>query len=214
MWGMVAFLAAKALLETNSEIKVAKAQNRAAMSQLGKQINQVNAQRSQSLRQTSQALFNIDQSAAGAQGQIQLQAAASDTMGASVKDAVSTVNIVRDRQESNVYQQQDAQMEQYRFMVQHNVDQAHNSMDWESGTDKLWNNLMSAAGVSVGKAAGNFASGSDDSAPAGVSAAEGTQSIFSDPGSSVDTKSYGYDLWGRNTSSGDASTSWKSYLNK
>lgn len=215
MWGLVAYQAAQTLLGTNSQVKVAKAQNRAMMTNLGKEITQINLQRAQSLKQTSQALFNIDQASASAQGQISLQAAASGTMGASVKDAVSTVNIASDRQTASVYSQQDAQMEQYRLLTQRAVDSAHNNMDWESGTDKLWNNTLSAMGKFVGHWLGNQLSSSGET-PAGVSAAEGSDSVtssFNDPTGAVDSKDYGYDLWGRQAGAAASSTSWKSYLN-
>lgn len=209
MWWYIAYLAAKTVMGTNEEIKAAKEQNKTAMSQLGKEINQINLQRAQSQRQTAQALFNIDKASASAQSQVQLQAASSGTMGASVKDAVSTVNIAFDRQESSVYQQQDAQMEQYRLATQRAVDNTYNQMDWQSGRDKLWNQVMSAAGQGMGSMAGNAASSMGGSgSAAGVSSAAGSDSI-----SSAGSNNYGYDLWGRQAGSSASSTSWKSYLN-
>lgn len=217
MWWMIAANAAKTLLSTNSEIKVAKSQNKAAMSQLGKQINQINLQRAQNLEQTSAALFNIDIARDQATSQVQLQSAASGTLGASVKDAVSTVNTTADRQEASAYSQLNAQMTAYQLATSTAVDNTHNQMDWESGSDKLWNNVIGSFGSMIGSAAASKLDsiGSSDSA-APVSAVEGTYDTQGTPTSTfdeLDKKDYGYDLWGRRNSGVDSAQSWKSYLN-
>lgn len=212
MWWMVAAGAAKALLQTNAEIKAAKSQNRAAMTSLGKQINQISLQRAQNLQQTSAALFNIDIAQGQAQGQVQLQSAASGTMGASVKDAVSTVNTVADRQRASAYSQENAQAVAYQLSTNTSVDNTHNQMDWESGSDKLWNNVMSTFGGMAGQAAASSLSGvGNTTAPASVSAVPGTYDTQASTPSL--SNSFNYDLWGRQNVGADTSTSWKSYLN-
>lgn len=200
MWGTVALLAGQTLLGTNNQTKVAMAQNKAAMAQLGKQINQINLQRAQSLQQTSQALFNIDQAQGQSLGQVQLQAAASGTMGASVQDAVSTINTVSDRQRASAYSQQSSQMEAYRLATANAVDSASNSMDWESGTDKLWNNTLSTFGSFAGQ---QLASG----LTSGV-ATELEQSVGDLAGK---LKDFGVDAWNK-SGAGEVFSSWKSYL--
>lgn len=212
MWWMIAYAAAKTLLGTNSDIKVAKSQNKAAMSQLGKQINEINLQRAQSLEKTSNALFNIDVARDQASSQVQLQSAASGTFGASVKDAVSTVNTVADRQGANAYSQLNSQMVAYQLATNTAVENTHNQMDWESGSDKLWNNMISSFGSMAGQAAASSMSSGGGSTQAGISASPGTYDTQAGGTGSVGN-SYNYDLWGRQSSGGQSVQTWKSYLN-
>ena len=200
MWGTVALLAGQALLGTNSQTKVAEAQNKAAMAQLGKQMNELHLQRSQVIQQTSDALFNLDIQTDQAQGQAQLNAAASGTMGASVKDAVSTINTVADANKAGINRQLDASLSQNARNVYAAVDSAHNSMDWESGADKMWNNVLSASGKLVGQAA--------------ASAFDGTvgTKIGTSIGHAWDAAAdFGVDAWNK-SGVGDVVSSWKSYL--
>ena len=55
MWQYVAYLAARTILGTNEDVKAAKSQNKTAMSQLGKQISQINLEQAASRNRTSQA---------------------------------------------------------------------------------------------------------------------------------------------------------------
>lgn len=200
MWGTIALLAGQTLLGTNTQDKVAMAQNKATMSQLGKQINQINLQRAQSLQQTSAALYNIDQAAGQGQSQVQLQSAASGTMGASVQDAVATINSQADAQRASAYRQESAQMESYRLATASAVDSAHASMDWESGADKLWNNTLSTAGGFIGS---SLASGLTSGA--GTALEHGVEDLASK------VKDWGVDAWNK-SGAGDLVSSWKSYL--
>lgn len=139
MWWAVAALAGTKLLGAGAQIEVAKARNKAVIQQTAKQLNDIALQRAQSRDRTEVALFNVQQQKLQAQSQVGLQAAASGTMGASVKDAVATVNTVADRQVSGIRSQQATQEEGYRMMVDKAVDSGLANMDLESGYDKMFN---------------------------------------------------------------------------
>ena len=203
MWWMIAYAAAKTILGTNADTKAAKQQNKTAMSQLGKEINQINLSRAASRQRTGQALFNIQIQGQNAMSQAGLQAAASGTVGASVKDAVSTIQLTVDRQQQGAISQQEQQEEGFRLMVSKAVDTAHANMDWESGADKLWNNLMGSATSMMGQmAAKGVTAGGENNSPG----SEAPSTAY---------KNYGYDLWGNRGGSSESkgnTQSWKSYL--
>ena len=203
MWWVVAAMAAKAVLGAGSEMKASKAQNTAAMTQLAKGVTQINLNRTASRQRTAQALYNTQLQADQVRSQIGLQSAASDTIGASVQDAVSTVNIQEDRQTSSINRQQAQTEEQLRLQVDRAIDDTSARMDWESGSDKLWNGLLSMAGQMAGQYAGGAMSSLGSSGGESAGAAS-TQS----------TNSTGYDLWGSQGSGGNSGQvqSWKSYL--
>lgn len=204
MWWVVAAMAAKAVLGAGSEMKASKAQNTAAMTQLAKGVTQINLNRTASRQRTAQALYNTQLQADQVRSQIGLQSAASDTIGASVQDAVSTVNIQEDRQTSSINRQQAQTEEQLRLQVDRAIDDTSARMDWESGSDKLWNGLLSMGGQMAGQYAGGAMS-SLGSSSGESSGSPNTQS----------TNSTGYDLWGSQGSSNGNSgqvQSWKSYL--
>lgn len=215
MWQYVAYLAARTILGTNEDVKTAKAKNSAAMTQLGKQISQINLERAASRQRTSQALFNVQAQGETARSQVQLNAAASGTVGASVKDAVSTVQISEDRTRAGVLDNQDRQEEGFRLMVSKAVDDTSAQMDWQSGSDKLWDNILQN-GM---QAAGNWVAGK----MTGAGGSQPTAKVGADQYSTFDDldkpdtgraggayNNYGYDLWGSKGSSGVQS--WKSYL--
>lgn len=203
MWWVVAAMAAKAVLGAGSEMKASKAQNTAAMTQLAKGVTQINLNRTASRQRTAQALYNTQLQADQVRSQIGLQSAASDTIGASVQDAVSTVNIQEDRQTSSINRQQAQTEEQLRLQVDRAIDDTSARMDWESGSDKLWNGLLSMGG----QMAGQYAGGAMSSLGSSSGASEGS----TEPQS---TNSTGYDLWGSQGSGGNSGQvqSWKSYL--
>lgn len=204
MWWMIAYAAAKTILGTREDVKAAKDQNKTAMKQLGKEINQINLSRAVSRQRTGQALFNIQVQGQNALSQVGLQAAASDTVGASVQDAVSTVQLTTDRQKAGAITQQEQQEEGFRLMVSKAVDNARASMDWESGADKLFNNLMSSTSSMMGQAAAKGATSG------------GNSPSSSSGGEAPAYQNYGYDLWGNRgggaNSNGGSTQSWKSYL--
>lgn len=203
MWWVVAAMAAKAVLGAGSEMKASKAQNTAAMTQLAKGVTQINLNRTASRQRTAQALYNTQLQADQVRSQIGLQSAASDTIGASVQDAVSTVNIQEDRQTSSINRQQAQTEEQLRLQVDRAIDDTSARMDWESGSDKLWNGLLSMGGQMAGQYAGG--------AMSSLGSSSGGSGASTEPQS---TNSTGYDLWGSQGSGGNSGQvqSWKSYL--
>lgn len=190
MWWMVAAMAAKAVLGQGAQIEVSKARNKAVIQQTAKQLNDIALQRAQSRDRTEVSLFNIQQQKLQAQSQVGLQAAASGTMGASVKDAVATVNTVAGRQEASVRGQQATQEEGFRLMTEKAVDSGLANMDMEDPYDKMFNSLLSVGASAAGQYAGNAASSTDSGSVSAGSGATATQSTASS-----------YDLWGSKGSS-------------
>lgn len=185
MWWMVAAMAAKTVLGQGAQIEVSKARNKAVIQQTAKQLNDIALQRAQSRDRTEVSLFNIQQQKLQAQSQVGLQAAASGTMGASVKDAVATVNTVAGRQEASVRDQQATQEEGFRLMTDKAVDSGLANMDMEDPYDNMFNSLLSVGASAVGKYVGDAASSSDSDSSTPGSGAAATQNMASS-----------YDLWG------------------
>ena len=188
MWWAVAALAGSKLLGAGAQIEVSKARNKAVIQQTAKQLNDIALQRAQSRDRTEVALFNIQQQKLQAQSQVGLQAAASGTMGASVKDAVATVSTVADRQESSIRAQQTTQEEGYRMMVDKAVDSGLANMDLESGYDKMFNTALSFSGQLLGQYVGGKLSESGSS--------EGPSKGSSEGGTATQNAGTAYDLWG------------------
>lgn len=188
MWWAAAALAGSKLLEAGAQIEVSKARNKAVIQQTAKQLNDIALQRAQSRDRTEVALFNIQQQKLQAQSQVGLQAAASGTMGASVKDAVATVSTVADRQESSIRAQQTTQEEGYRMMVDKAVDSGLANMDLESGYDKMFNAALSFSGQLLGQYVGGKLSESGSS--------EGPSKGSSEGGTATQNAGAAYDLWG------------------
>lgn len=185
MWWMVAAMAAKTVLGQSAQIEVSKARSKAVIQQTAKQLNDIALQRAQSRDRTEVSLFNIQQQKLQAQSQVGLQAAASGTMGASVKDAVATVNTVAGRQEASVRDQQATQEEGFRLMTDKAVDSGLANMDMEDPYDNMFNSLLSVGASAVGQYAGNAASSTDSGSSTPGSGAAATQNTASS-----------YDLWG------------------
>lgn len=194
MWWMVAAMAAKAVLGAGAQVEVSKARNKAVIQQTAKQLNDIALQRAQSRDRTEVALFNVQQQKLQAQSQVGLQAAASGTMGASVKDAVTTVNTVADRQSSGIRAQQATQEDGYRMMVDKAVDSGLDNMDMEDPYDNMFNSLLGVGASAMGQYAGNAASSSDTSSSATTSGAASSGTATQSMGAS-------YDLWGSKGSS-------------
>lgn len=183
MWWAAAALAGSKLLGAGAQIEVSKARNKAVIQQTAKQLNDIALQRAQSRDRTEVSLFNIQQQKLQAQSQVGLQAASSGTMGASVKDAVATVNTVAGRQEASVRDQQATQEEGFRMLADKTVDSGLANMDTESGYDKMFNMALSVGGQMLGQYVGNKLSETtpEPSAPSVEPTAQ---------------NSFLYDLWG------------------
>ena len=187
MWWMAAAMAAKTILGQNAQNELSMAQNKLAIQNTAKQLNDIATQRAQSRDRTEVALFNIQQQKLQAQSQVGLQAAASGTMGASVKDAVATVNIVADRQSASVEDQQATQEEGFRLMSDKAVDNGLASMDLDSPYERLFTSALGAGASMLGQWAGDKLSGGSSNTTTSESTSTGTAT--SNTGS-------GYDLWG------------------
>ena len=184
MWWMVAGLAAKTLLGQNAQNEVAKAQNKLAIQNTAKQLNDIALQRAQSRDRTEVALFNTQQQKLQAQSQVGLQAASSGTMGASVRDAVATVNTIAGRQESGIRQQQATQEVGFQLMSEKVIDDGLANMNLDDPYNTLFQSALGAGASMLGKWAGDKLSSSSGS---GESTSTGT---------ATDKASAGYDLWG------------------
>lgn len=201
MWGFVAQQAGNALLsmgQSKAAVSLAKDQSKIAMRQLAEGLNQLNMQRVQTRQQTSMALFNSKVQGEQARSQVTLQATASDTIGASVQDAVSTVNVVQGRQEAGIRRSQMAQEDAFALQANKDIDSAVNSVQWPKSGGGYVSSILSATAPILGTIAGDYLSGlgSTENGPATA------------PEFKVDE--FGYDLWGKKT--GNAVTSWKDYL--
>lgn len=90
------------LLQAKDSGKLAQKQAELALQRLAKVREQQQLASVQDARNTSASLFNLQVQSQNAEAGIKLQAAASDTVGASVQDALSTVQVVTGRQEAQV----------------------------------------------------------------------------------------------------------------
>lgn len=190
MWWAAAALAGSKLLGAGAQIEVSKARNKAVIQQTAKQLNDIALQRAQSRDRTEVSLFNIQQQKLQAQSQVGLQAASSGTTGASVKDAVATVNTVAGRQEASVRYQQATQEEGLRMLVDKTVDSGLANMDMESGYDKMFNAALSFGGQILGQYVGNKLSETTPEPSASNSASAGSGAMAAQNAASS------YDLWG------------------
>lgn len=217
MWQPIAYMAARTILGSREENKVAMAQNKTAMQQLGKQISQINLERAANRQRTSQALFNVQAAADTARSQVQLNAAASGTVGASVQDAVSTVNLQEDRNTAGIRSDLNAREEGFRLLTSKAIQDASAQMDWESGTDKLWNNILQNGMQIAGRWVAGKLTGDGSKGPDVKAAGEDKFSTFDDLEKSGSNgaayNNYGYDLWGsKGTGTNGSTGSWKQYL--
>lgn len=211
MWQYVAYLAARTILGTGEDIKTAKAQNKTAMSQLGNQISQINLEQAASRQRTSQALFNVQAQGQNARSQVQLNAAASGTIGASVKDAVSTVQMSEDRTRAGIIDNQARQEEGFRLMTSKAIQDTSAQMDWKSGADKLWDNILQSGMQVAGNWVAGKLTGDGSKSPDSGTVNADQFSKLNDLGKSIGN--YGYDLWGgKGTGDSTPNQSWKSYL--
>lgn len=84
-------------MQGKAAAKLQEKQAELSMRRLAEFRTQQNLQSAQDARNTSAALFNIQIQNQDAKSQVQLQHASADTVGASVSDALSTVDVVTDR---------------------------------------------------------------------------------------------------------------------
>lgn len=190
--------AAKSASQQNiAQNKMVQTYNSKVMYETLQQVTQINLERAQNRQQTTAALFNAGLQGQSARDQITTQAAATDTIGASVRDAISTVNQKQSQAAGSIDDQYMRAIDQSNLMLQKTIDQGSNSLKdavADNSTAIMNQAGWGAIGSIIGQAAGQYASGSGggDAKPAPISQAQGTPT-----GS--------YDYQGLNTSNSMAS---------
>ena len=151
--------------------KATQAYNTKVLTSTLEQVNQLNMQRAQQRQASAGALFNVRQQGMSARDQITTQAAATDTIGASVNDAVATVNQQQGQAEGSVYDQYRQAAEQSNLMLDKITDSGTNALrDPTQDTSKqvMNNAIIGSAGQVLGSVAGKAASNTN---PVGAKAA-------------------------------------------
>ncbi|UNA01118.1 putative internal virion protein [Erwinia phage Loshitsa2] len=185
--------AKQASMQSVAQNKMVSAYNAKVMQSSMDQVTELNMQRAQQRQQTTAAMYNAGLQGQSARDQISLQAAASDTIGASVNDAIKTVN---QKQSQAVGSAQDSfvrAIDQSNLMLKKVLGDASASMKDavdDKGTQILNQAGMEAAGSVLGYFGGQMAGGT---------VSPGTAA----PTSTAATTSTGAtDLWGRNADAG------------
>ena len=101
-----------------------KAYNRQVVTSSAKSLNEINVQRTVSRAQTAQALNGVKQQAMREQSERGLQAAATDTMGASVDANLQEVDVQLSEATSTLYRNQELQEMSFNSAVQRTTDTA------------------------------------------------------------------------------------------
>jgi len=193
---MFAQLAAQAIqgsMQYQQDIKMQKLQNKAdeaynkaVRAASARQITEINLQRTAARQQTSQALSASQSQALGEQSNRGLQAAATDTMGASVAQNLQDVNIQLDQVSSTLMQNAAYQELSFDSQVYNTIDSARNAVrDLTSplGSDyAALGQAVGAVGTSMvsNKLSGKgwFGGAGDSQAPAPVSQSTGTKTQY------------------------------------
>lgn len=177
----------QAAQQSTADNKATQAYNQKVLYSSLEQVNQLNIQRAQQRQQSAGALFNVRQQGMSARDQITTQAAATDTIGASVDDAVATVNQQQDQAEGSVYDQYKQAIAQSNLMLDKITESGTNSLQdaTKDTSQQVMNNAIVGA---VGQVAGYYAG----------KAASGTNSTTTDTKASVSAAagSGGYDIHG------------------
>lgn len=131
------------------------------------QITQLNQQRAQQRQDTAAALFNVGLQGMSARDAITQQAAATDTIGASVNDAIATVNQKQGQAVGSTEDQYVRAIDQSNAMLSKITDSASNSLKAavKDNSTAIMNQAgMNAIGSIVGAAAGKLASNTTSTA--------------------------------------------------
>lgn len=206
MFGVMAAQVAMQMVQASQQAKLASQQsvaqnkmiaayNSKVMQSTMDQVTQINMQRAQQRQQTTAAMYNAGLQGQSARDQITLQAAATDTVGASVNDAVKTVNAKVGQAVGSAQDQYSRAIDQSNLMVTKLTGDGAASM--KDAVDDKSTQIMnqaawSAAGSVVGSLAGQAASSSNSS----------SDSITTTGSSSTGGST---DLWGKNSSSSGGS---------
>lgn len=171
--------AAKSASQTNiAQNKMIMQYNQKVQYEALQQITQINLQRAQTRQDTAAALFNVRNQGMSARDQIVSQAAATDTVGASVSDAISTVNQKQSQGVGQAYDAYARAIDQSNAMITKVTDQAANSLKDPTANNSA--SIMNSAGYGalgsvLGQLAGNATGGSQtDAKAAPITQAQGT----------------------------------------
>jgi len=137
------------------------------------QVTQINLQRAQTRQDTTAAIFNAQNQGMSARDQIVTQAAATDTIGASVNDAIATVNQKQGQAVGSAQDQFKRAIDQSNLMVTKATEQGLNSLKdpTKDNSTQIMNQAgWGAVGSVLGKLAGDATGGSKDT-PAPISQA-------------------------------------------
>lgn len=159
------------------------------------QITQLNQQRAQQRQDTAAALFNVGIQGMSARDAITQQAAATDTIGASVSDAVATVNQKQGQAVGSAQDQYVRAIDQSNAMLGKITDSASNSLKnavQDNSTAILNQAGLSAIGSVVGSVAGQMASNT-------TSAADGAKDLS---GSAASKGSFDYQGYNSDATAG------------
>ena len=175
----------QAAQQSTAANKATQAYNKQVLASSLEQVNQINIQRAQQRQQSAGALFNVRQQGLSARDQITTQAAATDTIGASVNDAVATVNQQQDQAEGSVYDQYKQAIAQSNLMLDKVTESGTNSLRdaTKDTSQQVMNNAIVGA---VGQVAGYYAG----------KAASGTNSTNTTTDTASTKSSGGYDIHG------------------
>lgn len=183
--------AAKAAsMQSVAQNKMVMAYNSKVMQSTMDQVTELNLQRAQQRQQTTAAIYNAGLQGQSARDQITLQAAATDTIGASVNDAIKTVNQKQSQAAGSADDSFMRAIDQSNLMLNKIV--GDGSAQMKDAVDDKGTQIMNQAGMeAIGSVAGYFAgslAGGTNSAAAATSAAPSTAAATSS-----------VDLWGRNS---------------
>jgi len=212
-WYVVAAKVAMQMIQGASAAKQAARQNVAqnkmiqtynskVMYETLQQVTQINLERAQNRQQTTAALFNAGLQGQSARDQITTQAAATDTIGASVQDAISTVNQKQSQAAGSINDQYMRAIDQSNLMLQKTIDQGSNSLKdsvADNSTAIMNQAGWGAIGSVIGQAAGQYASqtnGADKVGPVGESSKGSSSSAYDYQGLNNSNPSAGQNPFG------------------
>lgn len=136
----------QAIMEYNKKVMLSTAQS----------VSQINMQRSIENQKTASALFNINAQKSAASNQTRAMAAATDTVGASARDAAQSVMVNADRASGAIKNQAEITTEGFNMMLRKTTDEGANALQGgvESSGEQIMNAAYGqAAGIMVGAAA-------------------------------------------------------------
>lgn len=145
--------------QAKAQSKAAMAYNNQVMEQARQGINQINVQRATNRSALQETRFNIGLEAQSKRSSVNVNAAASDTIGASVQDAIKTVDVGQSISNGNVNQQFMDAVEASNFQVRQLTDQSRYNL--QKGTKPQGREIMkSGIFQAIGAGVGAYASGS------------------------------------------------------